>query len=135
MKEAPAALTLAEATEVWARIGLLGFGGPAGRSRCPLAVYVGWLMHRTRRADAASWRRASAQPSSRQGASDAACHEARSHDDQGELPRGRDLLAASLSDHDGEERRHHGTEQRSLRGAQDRLRPGIRLALPVHARG
>ena len=78
---APAALpTLAEATRVWARIGLLSFGGPAGQialmhkelveerrwigeerflhalNYCmllpgpeaqQLAVYIGWLMHRT----------------------------------------------------------------------------------------
>ncbi len=72
--------TLAEATRVWARIGLLSFGGPAGQialmhkelveerrwigearflhalNYCmllpgpeaqQLAVYIGWLMHRT----------------------------------------------------------------------------------------
>jgi chromate transporter len=79
--EAPATLpTLSEATRVWARIGLLSFGGPAGQialmhkelveerrwigeerflhalNYCmllpgpeaqQLAVYIGWLMHRT----------------------------------------------------------------------------------------
>ncbi|KRE00140.1 chromate transporter [Bosea sp. Root381] len=79
--DAPRALpTLAEATRVWARIGLLSFGGPAGQialmhkelveerrwigeerflhalNYCmllpgpeaqQLAVYIGWLMHRT----------------------------------------------------------------------------------------
>lgn len=79
--EAPAALpALSEATRVWARIGLLSFGGPAGQialmhkelveqrrwigeerflhalNYCmllpgpeaqQLAVYIGWLMHRT----------------------------------------------------------------------------------------
>jgi len=79
--DAPTALpTLAEATRVWARIGLLSFGGPAGQialmhkelveerrwigeerflhalNYCmllpgpeaqQLAVYIGWLMHRT----------------------------------------------------------------------------------------
>ena len=72
--------TLAEATRIWARIGLLSFGGPAGQialmhrvlveeqkwlgerrflhalNYCmllpgpeaqQLAVYIGWLMHRT----------------------------------------------------------------------------------------
>ncbi len=79
--DAPAAMpTLSEATRVWARIGLLSFGGPAGQialmhkelveerrwigeerflhalNYCmllpgpeaqQLAVYIGWLMHRT----------------------------------------------------------------------------------------
>lgn len=73
--------TLAEATRIWARIGLLSFGGPAGQialmhrilveeqrwlgerrflhalnycmllpgpEAMQLAVYIGWLMHRTR---------------------------------------------------------------------------------------
>jgi chromate transporter len=77
---APAMPTLGEATRVWARIGLLSFGGPAGQialmhrelveerrwigeqrflhalNYCmllpgpeaqQLAVYIGWLMHRT----------------------------------------------------------------------------------------
>lgn len=77
----PAAPTLAQATRVWARIGLLSFGGPAGQialmhrelveqrrwigerrflhalNYCmllpgpeaqQLAIYIGWLMHRTR---------------------------------------------------------------------------------------
>ena len=72
--------TLAEATRIWARIGLLSFGGPAGQialmhrilveeqrwlgekrflhalnycmllpgpEAMQLAVYIGWLMHRT----------------------------------------------------------------------------------------
>ena len=74
-------MTLAQATRVWAKIGWLGFGGPAGQialmhrelvekrrwisderflyalSYCmllpgpeaqQLAIYIGWLMHRTR---------------------------------------------------------------------------------------
>ncbi|MER9370887.1 chromate efflux transporter [Mesorhizobium sp. M0491] len=78
--EPPAAPTFAEATKVWARIGLLSFGGPAGQialmhkelvedrrwigeqrflhalNYCmllpgpeaqQLAIYVGWLLHRT----------------------------------------------------------------------------------------
>lgn len=77
---APAMPTLAQATRIWARIGLLSFGGPAGQialmhkelveerrwigeqrflhalNYCmllpgpeaqQLAVYIGWLMHRT----------------------------------------------------------------------------------------
>jgi chromate transporter len=77
----PAAPTLAQATRVWARIGLLSFGGPAGQialmhrelveqrrwiserrflhalNYCmllpgpeaqQLAIYIGWLLHRTR---------------------------------------------------------------------------------------
>ena len=77
---APAMPTLAEATRVWLKIGLLSFGGPAGQialmhkelveerrwigeerflhalNYCmllpgpeaqQLAVYIGWLMHRT----------------------------------------------------------------------------------------
>ena len=73
--------TIAEATRIWARIGLLSFGGPAGQialmhrilveeqrwlgekrflhalnycmllpgpEAMQLAVYIGWLMHRTR---------------------------------------------------------------------------------------
>lgn len=77
----PVAPTLAQATRVWARIGLLSFGGPAGQialmhrelveqrqwigerrflhalNYCmllpgpeaqQLAIYIGWLMHRTR---------------------------------------------------------------------------------------
>ncbi|RDJ27451.1 chromate transporter [Bosea caraganae] len=77
---APRAPTLAEATRVWAKIGILGFGGPAGQialmhkelveerrwigeqrflhalNYCmllpgpeaqQLAVYIGWLLHRT----------------------------------------------------------------------------------------
>lgn len=78
--EPPAAPTFAEATKVWARIGLLSFGGPAGQialmhkelvedrrwigeqrflhalNYCmllpgpeaqQLAIYIGWLLHRT----------------------------------------------------------------------------------------
>lgn len=78
--ETPTAPTFAEATKVWAKIGLLSFGGPAGQialmhrelvekrrwigeqrflhalNYCmllpgpeaqQLAVYIGWLMHRT----------------------------------------------------------------------------------------
>ena len=78
---APTALTLRQALPVWARIGLLGFGGPAGQialmhrelvesrrwigetrflqalNYCmllpgpeaqQLAIYIGWLLHRTR---------------------------------------------------------------------------------------
>ncbi|KRB26116.1 MULTISPECIES: chromate efflux transporter [Mesorhizobium] len=78
--EAPAAPTLAEAVKVWAEIGLLSFGGPAGQialmhkelveerrwigeqrflhalNYCmllpgpeaqQLAIYIGWLLHRT----------------------------------------------------------------------------------------
>jgi chromate transporter len=78
--DAPAVPTFAEATKVWAKIGLLSFGGPAGQialmhkelveerrwmgeqrflhalNYCmvlpgpeaqQLAVYIGWLMHRT----------------------------------------------------------------------------------------
>ena len=77
----PASVSLGEATRVWAKIGWLGFGGPAGQialmhrelvekrrwisderflhalSYCmllpgpeaqQLAIYIGWLMHRTR---------------------------------------------------------------------------------------
>ena len=76
----PAAVSFGEAVRVWARIGWLGFGGPAGQialmhrelvekrrwisegrfmqalNYCmllpgpeaqQLAVYIGWLMHRT----------------------------------------------------------------------------------------
>ncbi|QND67005.1 chromate efflux transporter [Mesorhizobium loti] len=78
--EAPAAPTFTEATKVWAKIGLLSFGGPAGQialmhkelveerrwigeqrflhalNYCmllpgpeaqQLAIYIGWLLHRT----------------------------------------------------------------------------------------
>ncbi|TIU32496.1 MAG: chromate transporter, partial [Mesorhizobium sp.] len=78
--EPPAAPTFAEATKVWAKIGLLSFGGPAGQialmhkelveerrwigerrflhalNYCmllpgpeaqQLAIYIGWLLHRT----------------------------------------------------------------------------------------
>jgi chromate transporter len=79
-EEAPRAVSLAEATRVWTKIGWLGFGGPAGQialmhrelveqrrwisdarflhalNYCmllpgpeaqQLAIYIGWLMHRT----------------------------------------------------------------------------------------
>src|SRR5512132_327860 len=78
--EAPVAPTFAEAVKVWAKIGLLSFGGPAGQialmhkelveerrwigeqrflhalNYCmllpgpeaqQLAIYIGWLLHRT----------------------------------------------------------------------------------------
>ena len=78
--EAPAVPTFAEAVKVWAKIGLLSFGGPAGQialmhrelveerrwigeqrflhalNYCmllpgpeaqQLAIYIGWLLHRT----------------------------------------------------------------------------------------